>query len=188
MFKGRKLDSLAFEACVFVLVLFVLYATMLSIVHFPAQKQPLAAQVQTIPSTPSPNPTPAQESDPAKTAASSPASASAVASPPEAPVKEGPEEAPAPKPGPKPSEFRSTTSATRYAVDAGLFRDPANASGVVARLPAQFKPQAQITPVKMQSGTLYRVRIIVEDKDEADALAQALLTQQKLQAVVTPVP
>jgi hypothetical protein len=43
MFKGRKLDSLAFEVCVFVLVLFVLYAIMLSIVHFPARKQPLAA-------------------------------------------------------------------------------------------------------------------------------------------------
>jgi hypothetical protein len=184
MLEHRRLDLLVFGTCVSVLVLFVMYAIMLSIVHFPAKSSNAKAEVQSPSNSPAMKPASAAtdaEHPPTATPAPEPSSSAAIAPVSPADVSAPGSEAEAAPPKPE-------TDSVEYAVDAGLFRDPANAAGVVKHLPAQFKPLAQITPLKMRSGMLYRVRIIVDDKGKADALAQALLTQQKLRALVTPLP
>ncbi len=163
MVQRHRLDSLVFEVCVSIAVVFMLYTVMITFVYPHTDAQKSIAEVQPAPSPASPAATPVL------TPAAAPAPAPAVAEPPVS----------------RPAASPAAPPATRYLVDAGVFRILSNARGVVAHLPEPMQARAEITPLKMHGETVYRVRIRVANKKDADTLSVGLHRDANLEARVT---
>jgi hypothetical protein len=59
---------------------------------------------------------------------------------------------------------------------------------LAAELSSRYHADTSVAPVVAGGRTLYRVRVLVEKKADADALAAALQRNQKLKAWVVPLP
>ena len=106
-----------------------------------------------------------------------------------------------PHPSPPPSapptamkEPASTTAAPQpptpfhFAVQGGAFAKRANAEALSLQLSGKYKRTTLVTPVEVHGRTLYRVRILVETKADAETLAASLARDDKLSGWIIPLP
>jgi cell division septation protein DedD len=75
-----------------------------------------------------------------------------------------------------------------FAVQVAAFDQRAPAERLAATLSDEFGYQTMVAPVEMGGKTLFRVRMLVRTKDEADNLANALASQAKVRAWIDPIP
>jgi cell division septation protein DedD len=75
-----------------------------------------------------------------------------------------------------------------FAVQVAAFDQRAPAERLAARLSDEFGYQTMVAPVELGGKTLFRVRILVRTKDEADNLANTLASKAKVRAWVDPIP
>ncbi len=74
----------------------------------------------------------------------------------------------------------------RVAVQVGAFEDRARADALAVLLSGRYQKLVLIAPTLSAGRTLYRVRILVGTRAEANALALALSRNEKLEAWVVP--
>ena len=79
----------------------------------------------------------------------------------------------------------SVDAVAHYTVDSGLFQDRSNADALAAQIPQQYR--TEITPMNVHGRKLYRVRTLVPNEEDADALATKLSHDLKLHALITPI-
>lgn len=75
-----------------------------------------------------------------------------------------------------------------FAVQGGAFAKRANAEALSLRLSGKYKRTTLVTPMEVRGKTLYRVRILVETKADAEALVASLARDDKLSAWIVPLP
>lgn len=71
-----------------------------------------------------------------------------------------------------------------FAVDTGPFPNSTQAQGVAKWGWDYFRAQPMVIPVRGQGRTVYRVRLLVETREKADTLANAIFHDNNLQAHV----
>jgi cell division septation protein DedD len=81
-----------------------------------------------------------------------------------------------------------TTTRPHFAVQVGAMGNRTQADQLALQLANRYKKQVLIQPTKVGEHTLYRVRILVETKPEAEALVVALRREQDLKAFIVPFP
>jgi hypothetical protein len=81
-----------------------------------------------------------------------------------------------------------TTTRPHFAVQVGAMGDRTQADQLALQLANRYKKQVLIQPTKVGEQTLYRVRILVETKPEAEALALVLRREQHLRGFIVPFP
>ncbi len=89
---------------------------------------------------------------------------------------------------PVPSQIPAPSFRPRFAVQVGAFANRAGAEALAAQLSRQYHADALVAPAEVGGRTLYRVRVLVEKKADAEALAAALQRNQKLKAWIVPLP
>jgi cell division protein FtsN len=95
-----------------------------------------------------------------------------------------PAAAPAPVEAPAPAQ--SGLEGPRFAVQVAAFDQRADAEGLASRLSEQYGLQTLVAPVEARGKTLYRVRLLVQNKNQAKSLASAFLRTEKLKVWVVP--
>jgi len=78
--------------------------------------------------------------------------------------------------------------ALHFAVQVAAFDRRADAEALAARISEQYGLQTLVAPVEAEGGTLYRVRLLVASKDEADSVAQSFLRNEKLKVWIVTLP
>jgi hypothetical protein len=73
-----------------------------------------------------------------------------------------------------------------FAVQVAAYEQRSGAEVLASRLSAETGFQTLVAPVEVQGKTYYRVRIMVETKDQADDLANTFLRTSKLKVWVVP--
>ena len=208
MRRHHDIESIVFDACVAVAVLFFLFALFLpqfrspssgeslttsNVTPEPQPKTPEATRATSAPSdTPAPAPAP-EKSASAMSNVAKPASARAKAVmvrpapvlP--APVKSAAGESAPAKPAPPQPAAEGAPPVKNYAVDAGIFREKSNAESLAKRIWNRHQAQAMITPIQLHGQTLYRVRLLVESQQKAQTLTTSLLQEENIQASVHPI-
>jgi cell division protein FtsN len=76
----------------------------------------------------------------------------------------------------------------RFAVQAAAFDERGPAEKLAAKLSDDFGYQTMVAPVELNGKTLYRVRMLVRTKQEAENLADALASKAKVKAWIDPLP
>ncbi len=76
----------------------------------------------------------------------------------------------------------------RFAVQAAAFDQREPAEKLAAALSDEFGYQTMVAPVELNGKTLYRVRMLVRTKQEAENLAGALASKAKVKAWIDPLP
>ena len=76
----------------------------------------------------------------------------------------------------------------RFAVQAAAFDQREPAEKLAARLSDEFGYQTMVAPVELNGKTLFRVRMLVRTKQEAEGLADALASKAKVKAWIDPLP
>lgn len=74
----------------------------------------------------------------------------------------------------------------RFAVQVGAFEHRASADALSLQLADRYKKPVLTAPTLSENRTLYRVRILVRTKAEADALALLISHNEKLETWVVP--
>jgi cell division septation protein DedD len=74
----------------------------------------------------------------------------------------------------------------RFAVQVAAFDRRADAEALASRLSEKFGLQTLVAPVEAHGQTLYRVRLLVGNKDQADSVANTFLRTEKLKVWVVP--
>jgi len=74
----------------------------------------------------------------------------------------------------------------RFAVQVAAFDNRPGAEALASRLSDHFGLQTLVAPVDSHGATLYRVRILVGSKDEADKLAETFLRNENLKVWIVP--
>ncbi len=85
---------------------------------------------------------------------------------------------------PKEAAARPTAvppSSPRFAVQVGAFENRTSALTLASQLSDRYELAILVAPVELRNRTLHRVRILVETRTEAEALAASLLRDQKLE-------
>ncbi len=72
----------------------------------------------------------------------------------------------------------------QFAVQVGAFRSRNTAEALAASMTAQTGSQTLVAPVEVRGKTYYRVRIMIEKKEDAESLAKTLLHTSRLKAWV----
>lgn len=86
-----------------------------------------------------------------------------------------------------PAATTTPAAPLRFAVQVGAFGDKAEADLLALRLSERFHQPVLTTPTQVGSRTLYRVRILVATKPEAEALALSLLRDDHISVwVIAP--
>jgi len=85
-----------------------------------------------------------------------------------------------------PTPFQVPVDGSRFAVQVAAFDDRPNAEALASRLSEQFGLQVLVAPVESNGATLYRVRLLVGNKDEADKLAETFLRTENLRVWIVP--
>jgi len=85
----------------------------------------------------------------------------------------------APAPAAAPALAQVPSTGPRFAVQVAAFARRANAEALASRLSEQYGVQTLVAPVEAPGGTLYRVRLLVENKDQAESLANTILRTEK---------
>ena len=75
-----------------------------------------------------------------------------------------------------------------FAVQVAAFDRRADAEALAARVSEQYGLQTLVAPVEAEGGTLYRVRLLVASKDEADSVADSFLRNEKLKGWIVALP
>jgi cell division septation protein DedD len=88
----------------------------------------------------------------------------------------------APAPVPVPSQ------GPRFAVQVAAFDRRASAEALASRLSDQFGVQTLVAPVEAHGQTLYRVRLLVGNKDQAENVADTFLRTAKLKVWIVSLP
>ena len=76
----------------------------------------------------------------------------------------------------------------RFAVQAAAFDEREPAEKLAATLSDEFGYQTMVAPIESNGKTLYRVRMLVRTKQEAENLADALASKAKVKAWIDPLP
>jgi len=76
--------------------------------------------------------------------------------------------------------------APRFAVQVAAFDDRPSAEALASRLSDHFGLQTLVVPVESNGVTLYRVRLLVGSKDEADKLAETFQHTENLKVWIVP--
>ena len=76
----------------------------------------------------------------------------------------------------------------RFAVQAAAFDEREPAERLAARLSDEFGCQTMVAPVELNGKTLFRVRMLVRTKQEAQNLADALTRKTNVKAWIDPLP
>jgi cell division septation protein DedD len=76
----------------------------------------------------------------------------------------------------------------RFAVQVSAFENRARAEALSAELTRRYQQPFLVAPVKVHNTTLYRVRILVETENDAEALALTLLRNQKIKVWIVALP
>ena len=97
-----------------------------------------------------------------------------------------PATAPAPVEAPAPAQ--SVLGGPRFAVQVAAFNQRADAEALASRLSEQYGLQTLVAPVEVCGVTLYRVRLLVQNKNEAESLANTFLRTEKLKVWIVPLP
>jgi cell division protein FtsN len=97
-----------------------------------------------------------------------------------------PAAAPAPVEAPAPAQ--SVPEGPRFAVQVAAFDQRADAEALASRLSEQCGLQTLVAPVEARGKTLYRVRLLVQNKNQAKSLASAFLRTEKLKVWVVSLP
>ena len=97
-----------------------------------------------------------------------------------------PAAAPAPVEAPAPPQ--SVPGGPHFAVQVGAFNRRANAEALASRLSEQYGLQTLVAPVEARGKTLYRVRLLVQNKNQAKSLANTFLRTEKLKVWIVPLP
>jgi len=74
----------------------------------------------------------------------------------------------------------------RFAVQVAAVDSRPSAEALASRLSDHFGLQTLVAPVESNGATLYRVRLLVGSKDEADKLAETFLRTENLKVWVVP--
>jgi len=114
--------------------------------------------------------------------ASQPAAPQPTAKQPAATAKE-----PASKPA-EPQPPAQPLTHFHFAVQGGAFAKRANAEALSLRLSGKYKRTTLVTPVEVGGKAYYRVRILVETRADADALAASLARDDGLNPWIIPLP
>jgi cell division septation protein DedD len=75
-----------------------------------------------------------------------------------------------------------------FAVQVEASERRADAEALASRLSEQYGLQTLVAPVEVGGHTLYRVRLLVKNKDEAKSLANTFLRTEKVNAWIVPLP
>ena len=75
-----------------------------------------------------------------------------------------------------------------FAVQVAAFDRRADAEALAARVSEQYGLQTLVAPVEAGGATLYRVRLLVGSKDEADSVADSFLRNEKLKVWIVTLP
>jgi cell division protein FtsN len=97
-----------------------------------------------------------------------------------------PAAAPAPVEAPVPPQ--SVPEGPRFAVQVAAYDRRANAEALASRLSEQYGLQTLVAPVEARGETLYRVRLLVQNKDQAESLANTFLRTEKLKVWIVALP
>jgi cell division septation protein DedD len=97
-----------------------------------------------------------------------------------------PAAAPAPVEAPAPAQ--SGLEGPRFAVQVAAFNRRANAEALAFRLSEEYGLQTLVAPVEARGKTLYRVRLLIQNKNQAKSLASVFLRTEKLKVWVVPLP
>jgi cell division septation protein DedD len=76
----------------------------------------------------------------------------------------------------------------RFAVQVAAFDRRPSAEALASRLSDQFGLQTLVAPVEAHGQTLYRVRILVGNRDQAENVADTFLRTQKLKVWIVALP
>jgi cell division septation protein DedD len=74
----------------------------------------------------------------------------------------------------------------RFAVQIAALDDRPSAEALASRLSDHFGLQTMVEPVESNGVTLYRVRLLVESRDEADKLAETFQHTENLEVWIVP--
>ena len=74
----------------------------------------------------------------------------------------------------------------RFAVQVAAFDRRESAEALASRLSEQFRLQTLVAPVESHGATLYRVRLLVGSRDQADSLADTFLRKDNIKVWVVP--
>ncbi len=74
----------------------------------------------------------------------------------------------------------------RFAVQVAAFDNRASAEALASRLSDHFGLQTMVAPVESKGLTLYRVRLLVGSRDEADKLAETFQHTENLKVWIVP--
>jgi len=74
----------------------------------------------------------------------------------------------------------------RFAVQVAAFDDRPSAEALASRLSDHFGLQTLVAPVESNGVTLYRVRLLVGSRDEADKLAETFQHTENLKVWIVP--
>jgi len=75
-----------------------------------------------------------------------------------------------------------------FAVQVAAFGRRADAEALAARVSEQYGLQTLVAPVETGGGTLYRVRLLVGSKEEAESVAESFLHNEKLKVWIVTLP
>ena len=114
-----------------------------------------------------------------------------ASAPPSRPSEKGEHSQP-PATAPAPVEARapaqSVPEGPRFAVQVAAFEGRADAEALAYRLSEQYGLQTLVAPVEVCGDTLYRVRLLVRNKNEAKRLAKTFLRRDKLEVWIVRLP
>ena len=93
-----------------------------------------------------------------------------------------------PRPVEAPTPAQSVLGGPRFAVQVGAFGQRAHAEALASRLSEQYGLQTLVAPVEARAKTLYRVRLLVQNKNQAKSLANNFLRTVKLKVWIVALP
>jgi len=91
-------------------------------------------------------------------------------------------------PDPAPDLVPVRTEVPHFAVQVAAFDRRDSAEALASRLSGQLGFQTLVEPVEVRGVTFYRVRLLVENKDQADSVASSFLRNEKLKVWIVPLP
>ena len=75
-----------------------------------------------------------------------------------------------------------------FALQVAAFNERSDAERLAARLSDEYACQTLVAPVELDGKTLFRVRMLVQTRDEAQSLADALSSKAKVKPWIDPLP
>jgi cell division protein FtsN len=97
-----------------------------------------------------------------------------------------PAASPAPVEAPAPAQ--SVSEGPRFAVQVAAYDQRADAEALASRFSEHYGLQTLVAPVEARGKTLYRVRLLVENENQARSLAYTFLRTEKLKVWIVALP